>query len=447
MRRGSRRCTWLLLAAVGGCATLSGEEARRLQVFDTYWQALADGYPYFGQKHVDWIALRAQYRSAAVYARRPDEFYHLLTGMLAQLADPHVSLSVPAGNWREGGVDATSLDDVAGFARFVLEGRIYVASWPAGAEPTPPGHLPPEAQATPEIIGIEGVPVVWPLVENLLLGAPGSAVELALRWSDGTLSRHVLHRPQTPPPPLIVKSGAVTFEFHRHAKSTSTPSAVAKLGQLGRWAVLRVDTFSLERLHDTTEAQYTQHLDALMDEAMSSDGLILDLRSNGGGNYSITQAFAGRFLRAPYTQVLSEQQESRFFGLLTYNLFRHSEWRSRPPVFAKPVVVLSSWHTGSAAEHLARLLQTECGAIVVGERTIGAEAAVREIAGDDGSTMSFGGERLLDSRGRGLQGEGILPDVPVRLRLEDVQRLGSFAAARADWEERVLRAARAVLEK
>jgi len=443
-RRGRWPC---LLLAVAGCTTLDDGAARHLSVFDTYWQALADRYPYFGQKHVDWAELRTQYRSAAVYARRPSEFYHLLCGMLARLQDPHVSLTVPIANWREDGVDATSLDDIPGFDRFVLEGRLHVASWPPGEEPRPPDHLRGSTLPPPEIVRIEDVPVVWPLVENLFLGPPGSSAELVLAWIDGTRSRHVLRRPKAPPPPIVVTEGGLQITLRRPGELRRTPDAAASLEISDRLAVLRIDTLSLALLSGTTHGEYARHLDALIDRAMAADGLILDLRNNGGGDYDVTRSLAGRFLRAPFTQVLPVQTSSYLFGLVTYALFPHVDWPIRPPVFAKPVAVLTSWHTGSAAEHLARLLQAECGAIVVGERTIGAEAAVQEVTAPDGSTLAFGGVRLLDTRGRGLQDEGVVPDVPVRLRLQDVERLGSFASARADWEERIMQAAREALTR
>lgn len=449
-----RRCRRAILrpAVLGGCVALASlgcvslgrADEERLAVFDTYWQALADSYPYFGHKGVDWSELRAQYRSATVYARRPAEFYHLLTGMLSQLDDPHVALTVPASNWRELDVAATSLDDLEGFSRFVLERRIHVASWPDGGEPVPPDHLSGEATELPQIVRIEGVPVVWPLVENLFLGPPESAAELVLRWSDGSQSRHVLHRPAAPPPRVVVRQDGVV-ELRLAGKHTIAAEQAATLAPMGGFSLLRIKTFSRTDLRPDGHTALTRHLDALVDQAMASEGLIVDLRDNGGGDYEITQKLAGRFLRQPYMQVLSEQTSSRFFGLLTYSMFPHVNWEPRPPVFDKPLVVLTSWHTGSAAEHLARLLQTERGAIVVGERTIGAEAAVQKVNGPDGSTLSFGGTRLLDVRGRGLQDEGVVPDVAVRLRLSDVKHLTTFAAARADWDERVLRAARDAL--
>lgn len=445
------RPAWIAaLAATAGCASLEHDAERRLDVFDTYWRALANDYPYFGRNHVDWEELRAQYRSAAVYARRPAEFYHLLAGMLSQLHDPHVSLTIPAANWREGGVGATSVDDLPGFERFVLEGRIFVTSWPRGHEPLLPDHLEDGARQMPEIVRVENVPVVWPMVENLLLGPPGSAAELTLRWTDGTLSRHVLRRPMAPEAVLALwraeNPRAVRASMPAPAAGLDL-SAAASLERVGRFSILRLKTLSGARLRADQHDDLPRHLDALVDQAMDCEGLILDLRDNGGGEYDTTRALAGRFLSHTAVQVLPEQRAGSFLGLLDRSVFPHVQWAPRPPVFDKPLVVFTSWRTGSAAEHLARLLQTECGAVVIGQRTIGAEAAIHSVEGPDGSLLQFGGTRLLDTRGHGFQGEGVVPDIVVRLSLEDVERAGSFAAAHAAWEERLMRNARRVLER
>jgi C-terminal processing protease CtpA/Prc len=419
-------------------------------VFDTYADALAAEYPFFGRKGVDWEALRDQYRSAVTSTEAQAEFYHLLTGMLAELRDPHVSLRVPRANWAEDGVAATSLGDVDGLVTFVVEERLYVSRWPDGEAPTPPDHLAGSARGEmPQIVRLEGVPVIWPLANNLLVGRPSSPAELTLRWSDGTLSRHTMVRPAAPPPELT----AITLQIEGRsfeAKLEPIPMVAslqnaASLEMDGSIARLRVNTLLAEAAGVETDA-FLAHLDELVDQSLSSDGLILDLRSNHGGSYHITAALAGRFLTRPYRQVFPPEVSS-FAGMIRVTTFRQAQWPPREPIFDGPIVVLTSWQTGSGAEQLARVLQTERGALVVGERTRGAEAVIREVEGPDGSQLLFGSRRLLDSRGRGIQDEGVLPDVAVVLRLADVIRLESYEAARADWDERVLRAARDALTR
>jgi C-terminal processing protease CtpA/Prc len=98
------------------------------------------------------------------------------------------------------------------------------------------------------------------------------------------------------------------------------------------------------------------------------------------------------------------------------------------------------------AEHAARVLQQHAGAIVIGERTVGAEAGIREFTGPDDGLLKFGALRIVDRTGVGLQAEGVPPDISVRLTLDDLERLGPDAAAR-DWDERLSAAAAAALRE
>jgi carboxyl-terminal processing protease len=207
-----------------------------------------------------------------------------------------------------------------------------------------------------------------------------------------------------------------------------------------RWlepfAWLEVATFDQDEVIDAVERA--------IDRAGGSDGLVLDLRRNLGGRWLLAQRLAERFLREPVELVLvPKQPESTWFGLFDWEVFVRSQWNPRPPTFTKPLVVLTSALTGSAAEHAARVLQRYAGAVVVGERTAGAEAAIQMEVGPDGSTLRFGATRVVDRTGVGLQREGVVPDVSVRLSIEDVERVGVDAAPAA-WERRLLAAARAV---
>ena len=152
-------------------------------------------------------------------------------------------------------------------------------------------------------------------------------------------------------------------------------------------------------------------------------------------------AVMGRFLDRPFELVLELEVLSWLGGLFENRRFWALVTEPVPPRIERPVVILTSWHTGSAAERLARVLQQVAGAIVIGEQTIGAEAGLVTVAGGDGTTLKFGAQRALETNGVGFQDEGITPDIAVRLTLDDLRRCGSYRAAFGDWERRVERAA------
>ncbi len=416
----------LLAAACANLDPLSRAESARIEAFDFYWQRLADDYPLFGDQKIDWSELRSRYRAAVPFAQRPHEFYHLLTGMLSELGDLHVSLMVPDERFAQDGIAATSLVDVDGFELMPIEGRLHVTRWPAGHEPMLPDGLSPRTSA-PQLWRVNGFPVVLSLVGNLLLGPPDSPVELQLRWANGSVTRHVMQRP---PAGTAREHGVLA-----HLAS----DALRPAHDTSRWRWIEVERF------DSDAAM--QSIESAVDEARQAEGLVLDLRRNLGGRYAIAKRLAERFLRERVDMVLVPRHpDSSWFGLVKVEVFASDPWQPREPVFDRPVVVLTSAVTGSAAEHLARILQRYAGATVVGERTAGAEAALQEENGPDGSRLRFGSMRLVDRTGVGLQREGVVPDVAVPLTLRDVERLGAGEAI-ADWERRLTAAAARCFER
>ncbi|MBL9079630.1 MAG: hypothetical protein JNL08_19155 [Planctomycetes bacterium] len=423
----------LLLSSLGaggclGIQQLDRAQRDRLRAFDFYWQALANEYPLFGQQQVPWQELRHRYRAAVPYAEEPHEFHHLLSGLFSELGDVHVSYSVPPERWLDRGRAPVSLLDLDGFRLMPVEGRLHVVGWPDGQAPPQPDGLPPAARY-PELWRVEGFPVVVSLVANLLRGPPGTPVELQLRWRDGTITRHVLRRPasgsdRNDGPPLgHLDRGHFAWRPHRRRDRSLRWIEVASFG---------------ERL-------VVADVVAAIQRGQQRSGLVLDLRHNLGGQWAVTQALIEHFLPEPIDFVFVQPQEvTMWAGLVTVEVFARSTWLPRPPLFDGPLVVLTSSLTASMAEHAARVLQRHCGAIVIGERTVGAEAGLREFAGPDGGVLKFGAQRVVDRTGVGLQAEGVVPDIAVRLRLDDLERLGPDAAAR-DWDERLAAAAQAAL--
>jgi carboxyl-terminal processing protease len=415
------------LASCSGLDPIGDEASARLDTFDFYWQQLADDYPLFGQQSVDWNELRRRYRAAVPFTGAPHEFYHLLTGMLSELGDVHVGLDVPDERFADAGVEPTSLLDVPGFELMPIEGRLHVVGWPADQAPRVPQGVP-ETSAYPEVWRVEGFPVVLSLVQNLLLGPPDTEVELQLRWRHGVVTRHVLRRPP--------------------AGTAHSNSPFGHLASTGRsLRVRRTQPFAWLTIDNLGDEKAIGKLQAAIDRATPAQGLVLDLRCNPGGLFLVAQGLVEPFLREPIELVLAPPHpSSSWLGLFEVEVFFRQEWQPRAPRYAGPVVVLTSALTGSAAEHAARVLQRYAGAVLIGERTVGAEAVLQEAIGPDGGELRFGSMRVLERTGVGLQQAGVVPDISIRLTLDDLERLGPEAAA-ADWEERLLAAAREAIER
>jgi C-terminal processing protease CtpA/Prc len=269
---------------------------------------------------------------------------------------------------------------------------------------------------------------VLSLVGNLLLGPAGSIVELQLRWRDGAITRHAMRRPDagaSRPAPLFA---------HLDPKSRAPRAATVADAA---WIELR--TF--------VDAGEVDAAEKALAQPAAQRGVVLDLRRNQGGQILLAQRLVERFLPTPIDLVfVPKEPVTTWLGLFDVELFVVDEWRPQPPTLQAPLVVLTSALTGSSAEHAARVLQRHCGAIVVGERTAGAEAVVRSSVAPDGSVLRFGSTRVVDRTGVGLQREGVAPDVAVRLTVADVEAHGPERAV-AEWEERLAEAAAAALAR
>lgn len=131
-----------------------------------------------------------------------------------------------------------------------------------------------------------------------------------------------------------------------------------------------------------------------------TDGLVLDLRDNHGGNAELGATALGWLLEG----------EPLFAAVRT----RHSESSVELPAsglrYTGPLVVLVNAATASTAEILVARLQDSRRAVVVGSRTAGAVVASRSFPLPDGGALQIGmGEARLPG-GRVLEGVGVTPD-------------------------------------
>ncbi|HEX6229292.1 MAG TPA: S41 family peptidase [Solirubrobacterales bacterium] len=133
-------------------------------------------------------------------------------------------------------------------------------------------------------------------------------------------------------------------------------------------------------------------------------GLVLDLRSNGGGLLQEAVLAASVFLPegTPVATTKSRTQGDASYEALGGNL---------PPV---PTVVLIDGNTASAAEILTAALADEAGAVVVGARSFGKGVFQQEIDLSNGGALKLTVGEYFTPDGKNLAGNGIRPDIRAR---------------------------------
>jgi carboxyl-terminal processing protease len=135
-----------------------------------------------------------------------------------------------------------------------------------------------------------------------------------------------------------------------------------------------------------------------------AEGLILDLRGNGGGLLEEAVLNASIFLPKG-TVVVSTK--SRTQGDAVYDALGDN-------LPAEPVVVLIDRNTASAAEILTAALADEAGAEVVGTRSYGKGVFQQEVSLSNGGALKLTIGEYFTPNGENLGGKGIHPDVQVR---------------------------------
>lgn len=136
-------------------------------------------------------------------------------------------------------------------------------------------------------------------------------------------------------------------------------------------------------------------------EREGSEGIVLDLRGNGGGLLQEAVLTASVFL--PEGQVVVST-ESRTQGSTVYE----AVGGNLPEL---PVVVLIDRHTASAAEILTAALADDAGATVVGTRSFGKGVFQQELGLANGGALKLTIGEYFTPNGKNLAGRGIHPDV------------------------------------
>jgi carboxyl-terminal processing protease len=137
-----------------------------------------------------------------------------------------------------------------------------------------------------------------------------------------------------------------------------------------------------------------------------ADGIVLDLRANGGGLLDEAVLAASVFLPEDEVVVTTD---SRTQG--------HAEYRTLGENLPElPVVVLIDRNTASAAEILTAALADDAGAPVVGTRSFGKGVFQQEVDLSNGGALKLTIGEYFTPDGENLAGHGIQPDVAARDR-------------------------------
>ncbi len=148
---------------------------------------------------------------------------------------------------------------------------------------------------------------------------------------------------------------------------------------------------------------------AAMNFLANSDAVIIDLRQNGGGSAFVIKMICGYFLPEE-THVNSWEWRGRDLVVQSYSL----PFVPGKALFDKPLYLLTSQRTFSAAEEFTYDLKSLKRAVIVGETTGGgAHPGGTRIINDDFTIWIPTGRAINPITKTNWEGKGIEPDIPV----------------------------------
>jgi carboxyl-terminal processing protease len=381
-------------AALVSTATREG----RLAVFDDAWARINERYydqTFNGQ---DWDAQRTSFRGFAAEARSSQELYDLLRRMISSLNDPHTRVFAPDEKydwWRPRFVSAgLAIAEVAGLPTVVKVDR-NSAPQRAGLR-------------AGDVIETVNGETALSLVENrlaslfkpanasarfrvfgrLLEGRSKTSIALTWRGKDG-------------------KQKSARFERTWQQRELG----VRMHRERGEYAVIEIDAF--------TKPIAVAFARSLKQKLNGVRGVILDLRSNGGGDAEAMSDIASTFLDIGTNLGRFTDRAGTSFTISTH--FRSLLSPDPLTQTRLPLIVLTSERTASAAEIFVEALRNSGRATIIGTETCGCVLAVRNRhLLPDGGLLDVSELDYETAQGQRLEGHGLKPDETVTIERSDL---------------------------
>jgi carboxyl-terminal processing protease len=163
----------------------------------------------------------------------------------------------------------------------------------------------------------------------------------------------------------------------------------------------------------------THDVNELLKEVKASDseGLILDLRGNGGGYLNEAVSLTGLFIdQGPVVQVVGSRPNQRQVHRDTNSMIAYDG----------PLIVLIDRYSASASEIFAAALQDYGRALIVGERSFGKGTvqypkALRDRDSERKSKIKFTNAQFFRISGSSTQHRGVVPDLILNSGQEDTE--------------------------
>lgn len=381
-------CAWIPAShATSVLAADSLSPKDRLDVFETVWKTVNDGYYDSSFKGVDWMAVHERYRPRVEAAKTDAEFYALIKQMLRELHDPHTSFAAPSDQPINNGLSVNE-----------AEGKVVVVRVEPDSEAARAG-----VQAGMIVRAFGGKPVEERIAQlRALLG----------RYSNAQADQFVLYiaflggKIDEPLRLGLERADGTQFEavLARRLVSRPSPALISQRLPSG-FHYLKIVRVLVSPVDDQFKSEFANFKDA--------PGLIIDLRNIQGGDiHDAGLKIANYFFptKVSFGRFINRSGETPFFRTLSAG--------GGGQIYKGPVVILVDETTQSAAEVFASGFQESGRALIIGQQSCGCVVdAVRGKKLKGGGTFNYSHLGYISGKGHKLEGAGVMPDKKVPLTI------------------------------
>jgi tricorn protease len=384
------------------------------QMYDETWRLHRDNFWRPDMAGIDWVGMAARYRPLIDRLGGYDDFIDLLWELNGELGYSH-AYAIPAG-WADPPSSGQGL--LGADLALDADGRWLIERVPPGESSVIEARSPlaapgVRARAGEQIAAVDGRPVDPRRGPNpLLVGKAGRPVELTLRGANGDVSGQAggIERRVA----VVPLGSEALLRYHDRISARRAHVRERSGGRLGYLHVPDMQSLGWAEFHRGFTAE------------LARDGLVLDLRENGGGHTSAL--VVEKLVRRVIGWVLARQG-----GVSPYP---HDAPRG-------PIITLIDEMAGSDGDIGPNAIRTYGLGPLVGVRTWG-------------GVVGYDRDRLLVDRtmvsqpklacwfegpGFGIENHGVDPDVEVAIRPQD------WAAGRDPQLETAIRLALESLEQ
>ncbi|MHC5065720.1 MAG: S41 family peptidase [Planctomycetota bacterium] len=379
---------------------LSLEE--RIAGLSKLWAEVKFNFAYFDQTDVDWDALYMEYIPEVIDTENTLEYYRLLAQMCSQLEDGHTGVNPPSAL-------SNQVYARPRFRTALIENKVIVTE-------IHDEDLEDEAfMLGSEVLSIDGMPVkkyAELRVPFFYLSSSTPQDDDLRRYSYGLLAGS------------IDKSIEVSYRSPDGEEGKRSFERVMGSPRTELMELEMIDGFAHLTINSFNDPSLQGRIDKVFDKITASEGLIIDLRANGGGN---TPTWLLSYLaKKPFK---SNLWKTRSYAPALRAWGREEYWRGggggevQPDPnrsYEKPVAVLIGPRTFSAAEDFSSVFDMMDRGPLIGEPTGGSTGQPLRISLPGGGSARICTKRDSYADGTEFVGVGVQPDISIPRSISDV---------------------------